>query len=326
MVQSFPMAATMGLAQPLLASAIGNLTLTLYDQKNEKLISYTFNVSPSEIQIEIPSRMNVYQTLNGSSYVDHIGAGLTQIIFNGMIGPNPMLGAIGWVQFSLLRKIVDEYYKRCKDGMAQNTKLRLSISFRDSPNFGCWDVSVKGLALRRNNSKPMMHQYTLSMIALSEDLFSTERDVRMILMNPIEDENGIVNYEAGNPLGGVNRLVRDWNIIGKTTSLPLNEDTLMTVSQSQLDLLKINSEPLKYYMLKIIVSDNVTSVASLIKTVYFDSGKRKPAEDEESNLTETENLVAKVFEDSWLDSSLYNKSSLLPYGTELYFDMQDIST
>lgn len=75
MVQSFPMAATMGLTQPLLASAIGNLTLTLYDQMNEKLISYVFNVSPSELQIEIPSRMNVYQTLNGSAYVDHIGAG-----------------------------------------------------------------------------------------------------------------------------------------------------------------------------------------------------------------------------------------------------------
>ena len=142
------------------------MELTMFDSKNERIMLHEFYVTPSQLSIEIPGRVGVYQTLSGDSYVDHLGAGLPTITMSGTIGPSPLLGPIGWVQFSMLREFVDTYYERCKVGNAQGTRLVLSVDFNDSPHFGQWDVTIVNFKMERSAKGPLTHSYSLSFAAL----------------------------------------------------------------------------------------------------------------------------------------------------------------
>lgn len=142
------------------------MELTMFDSKNVPIMLHEFYVTPSQLSIEIPGRVGVYQTLSGDSYVDHLGAGLPTITMSGTIGPSPLQGPIGWVQFSMLREFVDTYYERCKVGNAQGTRLVLSIDFNDSPHFGQWDVTIVNFKMERSAKGPLTHSYSLSFAAL----------------------------------------------------------------------------------------------------------------------------------------------------------------
>lgn len=142
------------------------MELTMFDSKNVLIMLHEFYVTPSQLSIEIPGRVGVYQTLSGDSYVDHLGAGLPTITMSGTIGPSPLQGPIGWVQFSMLREFVDTYYERCKVGNAQGTRLVLSIDFNDSPHFGQWDVTIVNFKMERSAKGPLTHSYSLSFAAL----------------------------------------------------------------------------------------------------------------------------------------------------------------
>lgn len=142
------------------------MELSMFDSANERIMLHEFYVTPSQLSIEIPGRVGVYQTLSGDSYVDHLGAGLPTITMSGTIGPSPLLGPIGWVQFSMLREFVDTYYERCKVGNAQGTRLVLSVDFNDSPHFGQWDVTIVNFKMERSAKAPLTHSYSLSFAAL----------------------------------------------------------------------------------------------------------------------------------------------------------------
>ena len=142
------------------------MELSMFDSENKRIMLHEFYVTPSQLSIEIPGRVGVYQTLSGDSYVDHLGAGLPTITMSGTIGPSPLLGPIGWVQFSMLREFVDTYYERCKVGNAQGTRLVLSVDFNDSPHFGQWDVTIVNFKMERSAKAPLTHSYSLSFAAL----------------------------------------------------------------------------------------------------------------------------------------------------------------
>lgn len=149
-----------------IAEAANVMELTMYDAKNKKVMMHEFHVSPSQLSIDQPARVGVYQTLSGDAYVDHLGAGLPTITMSGTIGPSPLLGPIGWVQFTMLREFVETYYDRCRAGNAQGTRLILSIDFNDSPHFGQWEVTIVNFKIERSAKSPLTHSYAISFSAL----------------------------------------------------------------------------------------------------------------------------------------------------------------
>lgn len=165
---------------PAPPSSSGVFTLTLYDTPpaacEKSIMQYTFYITPQDIQINKPGRLSVYQSIGGAAHVDHIGEGLVSITISGMSGFNPLIGPAGFVQYSLLRNLIDLYYERCRSGMAAQSRLELNISFPDYPNYGRWDVTVKDMALSRSAQAPLLNKYNLSFIAVSADKASSARN------------------------------------------------------------------------------------------------------------------------------------------------------
>lgn len=153
---------------------VGQFTLELeYDKK--MVMEYNFFVTPQSVQISQPGRLGLYQSLGGKAHIDHMGQGLASFSISGITGVNPLLGPIGWLQFSLLRQIIEQYYEYCRQGKTHITRLILSIDFPDSPHFGKWDVTIKELQLQRSSQNPLLHTYNLSGIIVSDDLYKDLR-------------------------------------------------------------------------------------------------------------------------------------------------------
>lgn len=154
-------------------SLSGSFTLTLYDSPESSaektIMQYTFYITPQDIQITKPGRLSVYQSIGGAAHIDHLGEGLVGITINGTTGFNPLIGPAGFVQYSLLRNIIDLYYDRCRNGFAAQSRLELAVSFPDYPNYGTWDVTVKDMNLSRSAQMPLINKYTISFIAISDD-------------------------------------------------------------------------------------------------------------------------------------------------------------
>jgi len=161
---------------------------TSSNYEGKKIMFHDFFVTPSDIKIDQPGRVMVYQTLTGDSYVDHIGSGLPTITLSGRLGPNPLIGPIGWVQFTMLREFVETYYDRCKAYNAQSTRLILSIDYNDSPNFGQWDVTIQNFSISRSSQGPLFHSYSLSLIAVAQKngnngyLYDSYRPIRKTIL------------------------------------------------------------------------------------------------------------------------------------------------
>ena len=153
---------------------VGQFTLELeYDKK--MVMEYNFFVTPQSIQISQPGRVGLYQSLGGKAHIDHMGQGLASFSIAGTTGVNPLLGPIGWLQFALLRQIIEQYYDYCRQGKTHLTRLILSIDFPDSPHFGKWDITIKELQLQRASQNPLLHTYNLSGIIVSDDLYKDLR-------------------------------------------------------------------------------------------------------------------------------------------------------
>lgn len=154
---------------------IGSFTLMLLEKPTKIIQSYTFFVLPNDIEINKPARLTTYQSIGGQAHIDHMGEGLSTITIGGFTGVNPLLGPVGFVQYSLLRQLVDTYYQLCRDGRAGDITLKLSINFSDNPRFGSWNVAIRDVTLSRSSQAPLLHKYQIAMFALSADKYAEER-------------------------------------------------------------------------------------------------------------------------------------------------------
>ena len=108
-------------------------------KNNELLMEYTFYVSPESIEINSPSRVGVYQSIGGATYIDHMGSGVTSITLTGHTGfqrqPSKAFWNLnfGYLQYLLLKKIVNKYNDECAMGNAHLLSLTLTLSFPDAP-------------------------------------------------------------------------------------------------------------------------------------------------------------------------------------------------
>ena len=176
------MPTSMGLAGKYLGvsntfSTDANFSLVLVDKDTgEKKQTYTFYVSPDQVTIQMPGRVQVYQTARGAAHVDHMGAGLSSVIIAGQTGLNPLVGNPGLVQYRLLRQLVESYFDLCENAVGPNSvELQLTISYKDNPNFGRWPVTIKDFTMTRSIQKPLENRYALSMIIIGRNIYSSKK-------------------------------------------------------------------------------------------------------------------------------------------------------
>lgn len=154
-------------------------TLTYY-LSDVMQYSYTFYVTPEQIQVTIPSRMSVYQTIGGNTYVDHLGEGVTSVHLNGTtgyrLGGKYTIG-FGYASYQMLRYLVNKYNDACRQGLTAKTRLVLHMGFPDSGDFGTWDVTIQELSLQRSAAQPLLFRYTLALVCLTTDQLAPNRQL-----------------------------------------------------------------------------------------------------------------------------------------------------
>ena len=155
------------------------VTLTLIDPQNAlNRWVYSFYVTPDQFEVETPSRVAVYQSIGGGSYIDHLGEGITSINMTGntgfRMGQFNRLGTAA-LQAALLRDIVRKYNDFCRRGFSSKTILKLQVSFADDPAFGEWNVTVRNFVVQRSVSMPLLFRYTLNLVCLTANLQDVSR-------------------------------------------------------------------------------------------------------------------------------------------------------
>lgn len=166
-------------------------------KNNELVMEYAFYVSPESVEINSPSRVGVYQSIGGATYIDHMGAGVTSITLTGQTGYQRKSDRefrhinFGYIQYLLLKKLVNTYNDECAMGNAHLLQLTLTLSFPDAPQYGQWDVSIKELVLRRAVQQgPLRLSYHLVLLCLSVNKIQVARPTiavqRVIPDHPVQ--------------------------------------------------------------------------------------------------------------------------------------------
>ena len=151
------------------------ITLSLELKGGEGKTEYVFYVPPEQVDVNIPSRVAVYQSISGTTYIDHLGEGVPTINLTGTTGfTRGVRGArrigLNYLQYMFLKEIVSKYNEYCRQGKAEITDFILTIAFPDAPDYGQWRVTVKDLTLSRNANAPMLFRYQLSLICLTGNM------------------------------------------------------------------------------------------------------------------------------------------------------------
>lgn len=145
-------------------------SLTLIDKNGELKLEYQFYVSPESISVEVPSRVAVYQSILGNTYIDHLGQGVSSISLAGTTAFKGKHGiGFGYAQYAILRQIIDLYNEECRAGNARSVRLRLALKFPDSPDYGEWDVTLRNYVLSRNVAQPLLFRYQLTLLCLGKN-------------------------------------------------------------------------------------------------------------------------------------------------------------
>lgn len=176
------------------------------DDPNE-IISYTFYVPPEQIDHSSPARLTVYQSVDGSTHIDHMGEGLSTINISGSTGwtfGSVFSHPFAYHSYMLLRKMIDDYYKMCKEGKAERETLTLFISMPDAPDFGSWRVSVRNMTLRRNASQPLLFQYGIQFVCISENMSKFEYATQSETLSKLINKQSATQTQATGISSGAN--------------------------------------------------------------------------------------------------------------------------
>lgn len=145
-----------------------------------------FNIRPEELSIIEPSRANVQQTLGGA-WLDNFGPGVKQINMSGHTGWRAMYGEEdGFSLFQKLKKTVfDEWHSRRVAAIeaGRNPDL-VQLVFVDELDEVIYVVVPMVFSLRRSKSRPLLMQYQINMLAVSD---SADVDTSILLPPSLDD-------------------------------------------------------------------------------------------------------------------------------------------
>lgn len=198
-------------------SAIIEISLSDLSEKTDStpIMTYSFYVSPEEIDISQPSRVAIYQSIDGTAFADNLGGGITTIQITGTTGFRKnqfrdanQTGFYGqaYLSYQLLTLLFEKYNNLCRSGNTATTVLVLTIATPDAPQFGQWQVTLQNLSISRSVRSPMIFRYKLTLLALGDNIFKLGQEKNKIYNKLINTKEALVGSEVSFP--GVPETVR----------------------------------------------------------------------------------------------------------------------
>lgn len=167
--------------------------------------SYSFILNPEEYSQSEPNRLTVTQT-KGGLFVDEFGAGVKDISFSGTTGFSS-----GFAKFKELRDLILKSYE-LRSGEYISTAELFFYNYTDEQYF---KVAVESFTLRRSKNRPLLYQYEVKLICLSD------------LSNPAQLEDSM--NQIGNSL-----LAPDTRVsYGQKNNIPKSWWTTGSISTSE---------------------------------------------------------------------------------------------
>lgn len=137
---------------------LGRVVRIKFPQRPEM---FRFQINPSNVEIEVPPRISVTQTL-GSSYVDALGKGLPTVSLAGSCGwgvplDDPQHGKTGLQQFLELKQLIEQWVNETvKQTTPATAACDLFIDFLQQMYQIVWNP------VKFSQTKPFTIDYTLS--------------------------------------------------------------------------------------------------------------------------------------------------------------------
>lgn len=163
-------------------SDVRPISFLLQDLSNgNDLTSVPLNIRPADLTRVEPSRATVQQTLGGA-WLDNWGPGIRQININGHTGWRGSNYEDGMSAFKTLNNAVFKSWhekRRLAISSGRDPEL-IQLIFADLLDDFVYVVAPMAFTLRRSKQSPLLMQYQISMLVLSEDLV----ELRNKLMPP----------------------------------------------------------------------------------------------------------------------------------------------
>ncbi len=156
------------------------ISFLLQDLSNgNDLTSVPLVIRPGDLTRVEPSRATVQQTLGGA-WLDNFGPGIRQVNISGHTGWRGGLAEDGMAAFKKLNNTVFTgwHEKRRLAIKAGRDPERVQLIFADLLDDFVYVVAPMSFTLRRNKQSPLLMQYQISMLVLSEDLVGLKESLR----------------------------------------------------------------------------------------------------------------------------------------------------
>lgn len=161
-------------------SAVRPISFLLQDLSNgNDLTSVPLNIRPADLTRVEPSRASVQQTLGGA-WLDNWGPGVRQVNINGNTGWRGSNYEDGMEVFKTLNNAVFKSWhekRRLAIAAGRDPEL-IQLIFADLLDDFVYVVAPMNFTLRRNKQSPLLMQYQISMLVLSEDLVELKNKLR----------------------------------------------------------------------------------------------------------------------------------------------------
>lgn len=185
------------------------ISFLLQDLSNgNDLTSVPLVIRPGDLTRVQPSRATVQQTLGGA-WLDNFGPGVSQVNISGHTGWRGGMAEDGMAAFKKLNNTVFAAWheKRRLAIEAGRDPEQVQLIFADLLDDFVYVVAPMAFTLRRNKQSPLLMQYQISMLVLSEDLVGLKESLRPPATLPNVD---IAVPEALKMLRGILGKIRGW--------------------------------------------------------------------------------------------------------------------
>lgn len=156
------------------------ISFLLQDLSNgNDLTSVPLVIRPGDLTRVQPSRASVQQTLGGA-WLDNFGPGVNQLNISGHTGWRGSMAEDGMAVFKKLNNTVFTAWheKRRLAIEAGRDPEQVQLIFADLLDDFVYVVAPMAFTLRRNKQSPLLMQYQISMLVLSEDLVGLKDGLR----------------------------------------------------------------------------------------------------------------------------------------------------
>lgn len=200
------------MAPPSQKADVRPISFVLHDTSTgEPPVEVPLVIRPEDLTRTDTSRLNVVQTLGGA-WADSFGKGIPSVQIAGHTGWGSGKNASGLDEFTkVYTKVFEEWHaKRAAAVEKGQDPDKVKLLFVDALDEFEWVVAPQNFILKRNRSRPLLAQYQINLLWLSDDVKETLDALAALKNPPVAPEEGeIVVVAKKNALASLKKALSD---------------------------------------------------------------------------------------------------------------------